>query len=84
MTLQGKRIVIIGGATGIGFAVAKGAIGEGAEVVIGSSRPANVQAAMKGLFSYVQSFETAINNSSSFTRNCFCPPSISINPAASC
>jgi hypothetical protein len=32
------------------------------------SAPANVQAAMKGLFSYVQSFETAINNSTSFTN----------------
>jgi cobalamin biosynthesis Mg chelatase CobN len=32
------------------------------------SAPANVQAAMKGLFTYVQSFETAINNSSSFTQ----------------
>jgi hypothetical protein len=33
-----------------------------------SSAPANVQAAMKGLFAYVQSFETAINNASSFTQ----------------
>lgn len=33
-----------------------------------SSAPANVQAAMKGLFTYVKSFETAINNSSSFQQ----------------
>jgi hypothetical protein len=33
-----------------------------------SSAPANVQAAMKGLFAYVKSWETAINNSSSFTQ----------------
>jgi NAD(P)-dependent dehydrogenase (short-subunit alcohol dehydrogenase family) len=45
MNLEGKRIVIVGGASGIGFAVAEGAIAEGAEVVIGSSRPENVQAA---------------------------------------
>jgi hypothetical protein len=32
------------------------------------SAPANVQAAMKGLFSYVQSFETAINSSTSITQ----------------
>jgi hypothetical protein len=32
------------------------------------SAPANVQTAMKGLFTYVQSFETAINNSTSFTQ----------------
>lgn len=46
MTLDGKRIVIIGGASGIGYAVAEGAIAEGAEVVIGSSQPGNVQAAV--------------------------------------
>jgi NAD(P)-dependent dehydrogenase (short-subunit alcohol dehydrogenase family) len=49
MTLDGKRIVIIGGASGIGFAVAQGAIAEGAEVVIGSSRPDNVQAGVEKL-----------------------------------
>jgi NAD(P)-dependent dehydrogenase (short-subunit alcohol dehydrogenase family) len=49
MNLDGKRIVIIGGASGIGYAVAQGAIAEGAEVVIGSSRPENVQAAVAKL-----------------------------------
>jgi hypothetical protein len=32
------------------------------------SAPANVQAAMKSLFGYVQQFETTINNSTSFTQ----------------
>jgi hypothetical protein len=32
------------------------------------SAPANVQAAMKGIFSYAQSFETAINSASSFPQ----------------
>jgi len=32
------------------------------------SAPANVQAAMKGIFAYVQSFETAINNASSLAQ----------------
>jgi len=49
MTLDGKRIVIIGGASGIGYAVAEGAIAEGAEVVVGSSRPDNVQGAVAKL-----------------------------------
>jgi NAD(P)-dependent dehydrogenase (short-subunit alcohol dehydrogenase family) len=49
MNLDGKRIVIIGGASGIGYAVAEGAIAEGAEVVVGSSRPDNVQAAVTRL-----------------------------------
>jgi hypothetical protein len=33
-----------------------------------SGAPSNVQAAMKGLFAYVQSYETAINNAQSFTQ----------------
>jgi NAD(P)-dependent dehydrogenase (short-subunit alcohol dehydrogenase family) len=43
--LADKRIVVIGGTSGIGFAVAQGALAEGAEVVIGSSQIANVEAA---------------------------------------
>jgi hypothetical protein len=38
-----------------------------AEAALGSA-PANVQAAMKGLFAYVQSFENAINSASSFAQ----------------
>ena len=49
MGLDGKRIVIIGGTSGIGLAVAKGAIAEGAEVVVGSSQAANVETATRAL-----------------------------------
>jgi NAD(P)-dependent dehydrogenase (short-subunit alcohol dehydrogenase family) len=49
MSLDGKRIVIIGGASGIGYAIAEAAIREGAEVVVGSSRPPNVHAAVEKL-----------------------------------
>jgi NAD(P)-dependent dehydrogenase (short-subunit alcohol dehydrogenase family) len=49
MSLADKRIVVIGGASGIGYAVAEGAIAEGAAVVVGSSRPPNVQAAIARL-----------------------------------
>jgi NAD(P)-dependent dehydrogenase (short-subunit alcohol dehydrogenase family) len=49
MSLVNKRIVVIGGASGIGFAVAEGAIAGGAEVVIGSSRADNVQAGVEKL-----------------------------------
>jgi NAD(P)-dependent dehydrogenase (short-subunit alcohol dehydrogenase family) len=49
MNLNGKRIVVIGGASGIGYAVAEAAIAEGAEVVVGSSQPANVQGAVERL-----------------------------------
>jgi NAD(P)-dependent dehydrogenase (short-subunit alcohol dehydrogenase family) len=49
MALDGKRIVIIGGTSGIGLAVAQGAIAEGAEVVVGSSQTANVETATRQL-----------------------------------
>jgi NAD(P)-dependent dehydrogenase (short-subunit alcohol dehydrogenase family) len=45
MTLDAQRIVIIGGASGIGYAVAQAALADGAEVVVASSQPANVEAA---------------------------------------
>ena len=49
MSLKGKRIVVIGGATGIGFAIAEIAHEQGASVVLGSSNKANVTAASKRL-----------------------------------
>jgi NAD(P)-dependent dehydrogenase (short-subunit alcohol dehydrogenase family) len=44
--LKGQRVVIIGGSTGIGYAVAECALAEGATVVVGSSSAANVEAAV--------------------------------------
>jgi NAD(P)-dependent dehydrogenase (short-subunit alcohol dehydrogenase family) len=49
MSLDGKRVVVIGGASGIGFAVAALSRELGAEVVIASSNPANVEAAVERL-----------------------------------
>ena len=49
MSLDGKRVVVIGGASGIGFAVAQLAQESGAAVVIGSSGEANVAAAVERL-----------------------------------
>ena len=49
MSLGGKRVVVIVGATGIGFAVAQLARAQGAEVVIGSSGEARVSAAVERL-----------------------------------
>ena len=48
-TLRDQRIVILGGSSGIGFAVAGCALAEGARVVIGSSSAANVDAAVARL-----------------------------------
>lgn len=49
MSLKNKRVVIVGGSSGIGFAVAEGALREQAQVVIASSKPAHVEAAVKRL-----------------------------------
>ncbi|MEU8976053.1 SDR family oxidoreductase [Streptomyces monashensis] len=49
MDLRGQRVVVIGGTSGIGLAVAEGAAREGAEVVVASRRPASVDAALKRL-----------------------------------
>jgi NAD(P)-dependent dehydrogenase (short-subunit alcohol dehydrogenase family) len=48
-TLRGQRVVIIGGSSGIGYAIAEGALAEGARVVIGSSGAARVEAAVARL-----------------------------------
>ena len=49
MSLSGKRIVILGGTSGIGFATAQLAAREGAAVVIASSNGARVEAALARL-----------------------------------
>jgi NAD(P)-dependent dehydrogenase (short-subunit alcohol dehydrogenase family) len=49
LTLSEKRVVVIGGTSGIGYAVAEAALAEGAEVVVGSSQVANVEAATRNL-----------------------------------
>ena len=49
VSLEGKTVVVIGGAPGVGFAIAAAAQGEGARVVIASSNEANVQAAVARL-----------------------------------
>jgi NAD(P)-dependent dehydrogenase (short-subunit alcohol dehydrogenase family) len=49
MPLTDKRIVIIGGSSGIGYAVAEGALADGAEVVVGSSQAPKVEDAVRRL-----------------------------------
>lgn len=43
--LDGRRIVVIGGASGVGYAVAEAALAAGARVVVGSSQAARVETA---------------------------------------
>ena len=49
MTLEGKRIVVLGGSSGIGFAIAQAAGAEGANIVIASSNQGRVSEALKNL-----------------------------------
>ncbi|HTO54298.1 MAG TPA: SDR family oxidoreductase [Myxococcota bacterium] len=48
-SLAGQRVVVIGGSSGIGFAVAERAVREGAQVHLGSSSAVRVEAAVKRL-----------------------------------
>lgn len=48
-TLNGARVIIVGAASGVGFAIARAAIEAGAEVVIGSSRTPRIEAAAAAL-----------------------------------
>jgi len=47
--LDGKKVVVIGGASGVGFAVAEAALAAGAQVVVGSSQSARIEAAAQRL-----------------------------------
>lgn len=47
--LQGKRILVVGGTSGLGFAAAEAAIEHGANVVVASSKPKKVQNAIDRL-----------------------------------
>jgi NAD(P)-dependent dehydrogenase (short-subunit alcohol dehydrogenase family) len=47
--LTGKRVIILGGSSGLGFATAKAAAAEGANVVIVSSNQARIDTALEGL-----------------------------------
>ena len=47
--LAGQRVFVLGGASGIGFAVASGALGHGATVLVSSSNPDRIKNVIKKL-----------------------------------
>jgi NAD(P)-dependent dehydrogenase (short-subunit alcohol dehydrogenase family) len=49
VTLEGKRVLVVGGSSGIGFAVAKAALEDGARVTIASRSAERVRAAVERL-----------------------------------
>lgn len=61
-SLNGQRIAIIGGSSGIGYAVAECALAEGARVVIASSNAANVEAAVARLGEGASGSVVNVNN----------------------
>jgi NAD(P)-dependent dehydrogenase (short-subunit alcohol dehydrogenase family) len=66
-SLSGQRVVVVGGTSGIGFAVAEGALAEGASVVVGCSQAANVAAAVKRLGDGVSGSAVNANDESSIS-----------------
>jgi NADPH:quinone reductase-like Zn-dependent oxidoreductase len=46
LTLKGKRVLILGGTSGIGLAVAEAAKAEGSDVVVVSSKQSRVDASL--------------------------------------
>jgi NAD(P)-dependent dehydrogenase (short-subunit alcohol dehydrogenase family) len=64
-SLQGKTVVVIGGSSGIGLAVAEAAAAEGASVVIGSSSHKKVAAALERLSESARGQEIDVTNEAS-------------------
>lgn len=67
--LAGKKVVIIGGSSGLGFAAASALIEEGASVVIGSSSAAKVSAAVAKLSDPSTQFNADASRVSGYTVN---------------
>lgn len=64
-SLRDARIVIVGGTSGIGYGVAESAAGEGAMVILGSSNPANVEAAAAKLGNHATGHVIDVKNEAS-------------------
>jgi NAD(P)-dependent dehydrogenase (short-subunit alcohol dehydrogenase family) len=62
MVLRAKRVVVVGGTSGIGFAVAEAALNEHAEVVVVSSKQEKIDGAIKRLGSGVKGFAVDVRN----------------------
>ncbi|VUC30052.1 unnamed protein product [Clonostachys rosea] len=60
--LQGQRVLVLGGSSGIGFAVAEAAVEHGAKVIISSSQEARVQKAIEKLQKHAQATQNSSVN----------------------
>ena len=68
MTLNGKRVVVFGGTSGIGLAVAEAAAREGATPVVVSRDPANVEAAVAHLSAGAEGFAVDVTDEAAVRR----------------
>lgn len=68
MTLKDQRIVIVGGTSGIGFAVASAAIADGARVVVASSQVAKLEAAVERLGDAASGFAVDVTDPADVER----------------
>jgi NAD(P)-dependent dehydrogenase (short-subunit alcohol dehydrogenase family) len=66
--LHGKKVVIVGGASGIGLAVSEAALGHGARVVVASSQQTNVDAALKRLGKGAEGSTVDVNDEADVAR----------------
>jgi NAD(P)-dependent dehydrogenase (short-subunit alcohol dehydrogenase family) len=64
MSLRAKRVVVIGGTSGIGFAVAEAALSDHAEVIVVSSSEERVEGAAKRLAGGVRGYAVDVRNES--------------------
>ena len=62
MTLEGKRVLILGGTSGIGLAVAKAAKAEGSDVVVVSSKQSRVDSALALLGEGTEGYVTNLSD----------------------
>jgi NAD(P)-dependent dehydrogenase (short-subunit alcohol dehydrogenase family) len=67
ITLESQRVVILGGSSGMGYAVAEAALAEGAHVIIGSSSKDRVDAAVARLGGDAQGFVVDVTDESALS-----------------
>jgi len=65
MNLQDKKVVVLGGTSGIGFAIARAALAQGARVVVSSSREDRVKEAVAELGSHAVGHVVDLNDAAS-------------------
>jgi NAD(P)-dependent dehydrogenase (short-subunit alcohol dehydrogenase family) len=68
MSLQNKKVVILGGTSGIGLAIARAALAQGATVVVSSSRQDKVSAAVAALGSRAEGQVANLNDAGSASK----------------